>query len=286
MEKWTVLSILKVTEKFFSEKGIDTARLDAEILLGYVLSMDRVSLYLNFDRPLTDDEVNRYREVVRRRAKREPVAYIVGEKEFYGRKFRVTPDVLIPRPETETLVETAIEIIRDFENKESLHVLELGAGSGVVVISLALQFPEVQFRATDVSSRIIEIAKENAKKYEVENVVFKVSNLCGECEEGFFDIIIFNPPYVSETDYLSLQPEVHYEPEIALVAPENGFYFYRRLLQDGKKYLKEKGHLLLEIGTPEERVGVEELARKEGWGDIKFKMDLAGFPRVAVVKKK
>ncbi len=287
MEKWTVISILKVTEDFFFKKGIETPRLDAEVLLAHVLGMNRLDLYLNFDRPLTSEEVDAYREVVKRRGKREPVAYIVGYKDFYGHRFMVTPDVLIPRPETETLVEVAKREIEGFlgERGETPHVLELGTGSGCVVISLAIEFPGVEFRATDISGKILEVARKNAAALGVENVIFKESNMCGVCERGFFDFIIFNPPYIARDELSSLQPELGYEPEGALVAPEDGNYFYRRILEEGKNYLRKNGKLLLEVGTRHQRLFIERKAEEEGWNGVEFEKDLSGFPRVAVVEK-
>ena len=283
---WNVIEILKVTEEYFKKKGIDTARLDAEILLAHLLDMDRMKLYLNFDRPLTEGEVNSYRELVRRRSKREPVAYIVGCKEFYGHSFKVTPDVLIPRPETETLVDVAREEIENFieARKKFPNVLELGTGSGCIVISLALLFPEIEFRATDISEKILTIAKENAEKLGAKNIVFKESNLCGVCQKNFFDFIVFNPPYISPEEFDKLQPELKFEPKEALVAPEGGNYFYRRLLEEGKEYVREEGKLIIEVGSWTQKLYVEEKAKKEGWGEVNFKKDLSGFPRVAVIK--
>ena len=251
-----------------------------------MLGMNRMDLYLNFDRPLTDEEVDAYREVVRRRGKREPVAYIVGYKEFYGHKFIVTPDVLIPRPETETLVEVAkVEIGKFLKDEGNMpHVLELGTGSGCVILSLAIEFPEVEFRATDVSEKILAIARKNAEALGVRNVIFKESNMCGVCEKNFFDLILFNPPYISREELESLQPELRYEPEIALVAPENGNYFYRRILEEGKSYLREGGKLLLEVGTRLQRLYIERKTEEEGWRGVEVKKDLSGFPRVAVVE--
>ncbi len=286
MEKWTVFSILKVTEEFFLKKGIESAKLDSEVLLADVLGVKRLDLYLNFDRPLSEEEIDAYREVVRRRGKREPIAYILGYKEFYGHQFKVTPDVLIPRPETETLVEVAKQEIEEFlKNRgENLHVLEIGTGSGCVVISLALEFPDVEFRATDISEKILEVARENAELLGARNVIFKESNLCGVCEKNFFDFIIFNPPYIAKSELPSLQPELRYEPEVALVAPEDGNYFYRRILEEGKNYLREGGKLLLEVGTRLQRLYIEKKAEEEGWRGVRFEKDLSGFPRVAVVE--
>ncbi len=286
MEKWNVISILKVTEEYFSKKGIETPRLDAEVLLAHLLGMSRVELYLNFDRPLSEEEVNSYRELVRRRGRREPVAYITGHREFYGHDFIVTRDVLIPRPETETLVDVAKDLIKNYiEAGTPPRVLELGTGSGAVVITLALEFPEVEFRATDVKENILRVARENAEKHGVKNVEFKISNLCGACRENFFDIIIFNPPYISRDEFRNLQPELKYEPEIALIAPEGGNYFYRRILEDGKRYLRERGYLVLEIGTRKQKIYVHDLAEKEGWRNTQFFDDLSGLPRVALVEK-
>lgn len=165
--KHTVLDLVRLSTSYLAERGVETPRLDAEVLLAHVLGLDRLGLYVNFDRPLEPHEVDRYREAIRRRGRREPVAYILGEKEFMKKTFSVSPDVLIPRPETELLVETVITRINEEIASDSVSLLDVGTGSGVIAIMLALAFPQAEITACDISSQALAVACQNAARHSV-----------------------------------------------------------------------------------------------------------------------
>lgn len=249
---WTVKDILTWTIQYFQSKQIPDARLSAELLLARVLKCARIELYLQFERILTTEERSAYRELVHRRAAREPVQYILGETEFMGLPIRVTPAVLIPRPETEILVDSVIEYAR--EAARPLKMLDIGTGSGCIAIALAKMIPEAIVTAIDISEEALEIAAENARRNEVE-----VTFLAGDVFQIYrelprLDIIVSNPPYISRSDWEQLQPEVkNYEPAAALQGGDDGMDFYRRLAAIAPELLASRGVLFLETGYAQAR---------------------------------
>lgn len=256
-----LLSILKKAGEFLHEKGSPSARLDAEVLLASVLSMQRIELYANYDRPLNNQELNRYRELVARRAKLEPIAYILGHKEFYSRDFYITRDCLIPRPETELLVEKVLGYTKSF-SLEKPEILDLCTGSGVIAITLSLELENLRVLATDISQEALKVAKHNAELLKA-NVDFLESDLYPNIEQKF-DIIVSNPPYISTSEWETLEPNVKlYEPRIALDAGPDGLDFYRRIINGSEKHLKDSGALFLEIGE-DQATQVAKIAEKTG----------------------
>jgi release factor glutamine methyltransferase len=273
--------------KMLSHAGIDTARLDAEVLMGHVLGMTREQLLTAADFPLSEVNLRHYRELLRRRIEREPVAYITGRQEFWSLEFRVLPCVLIPRPETERLVETALALARELPLLHSLQVLDIGTGSGAVAVSLAKELPSAMIWATDVSQAALEIARSNA---ECNGVAARVrlfhGDLFGAIGEftGRFDLIISNPPYIRSAQIDALEPEVRrWEPRGALDGGADGLDFYRYIASQAGDYLAPNGAVAAEIGADMGNE-VSGLFTAAGYTDVTIVHDYAGRDRVIVVK--
>lgn len=242
----TVLESIQLSTEYLEKKGIESPRANAEILLAHILSCKRLELYLSFDKPLKDHEVIQYREYLRRRSTFEPLQYIIGTVEFYGMPFKVNKDVLIPRPETEILVET---IITRHNKATQLTILDIGTGSGIIPITLAKHLPESKFTAIDNSAAALKIAEENARMNNIGNITFIHSDIKTGSIKEQFDVIVSNPPYVSLTEYSTLQPEItKYEPQSAVTDHNEGYDFYKIIIQRTAEILKEKGHLYFEAG--------------------------------------
>ena len=276
----TIRHLLKVTQGWFLQRDIPSARLDAEVLLAEVLKLDRLGLYLDMDRPLTDSEVAQYREMVRRRGQFEPVAYIVGHKEFYGLDFEVTSGVLIPRPDTEHLVEIALEHL---PAESPARVIDVCTGSACVVVALASQRPHGAFWATELDAQAYSVAQRNIEKHGLTHRV--------HCEKGDLltpfkalapvDMIVGNPPYVLASAMNDLAPDVKkYEPELALVGPgSDGLGCHRRILEQAYDLVRPEGIVLLEIGY--DQGDTVQALKVSGWTFIELHFDLSGHPRVA-----
>ncbi len=272
---WTVLKVLKWTAGYLQEKGVEGARLDAELLLAEVLQLDRVGLYVNYDRPLEATELAAYRKLVGRRARREPVAYILGRSEFWSLPLAVSPEVLIPRPDTEVLVEEALQRA-DGENR----ILDVGTGSGAIAIALAHELPDAQVVAIDLSDAALAVAKENARSNSVaERISFQQGNL-RHLPSGPFELIVANPPYIPQGDLASLQPDVRdYEPHLALAGGSDGLDCYRILAAQSLQCLTAGGWMLLEVGIGQAE-DVRQLLMQEGLVDVFCRNDYAGVARV------
>jgi len=284
-ESWTVLKVLQWTTEFFGRKAIDQPRAGAEVLLAHVLGMERIQLYLNFDRPLTPDELASYREVIRRRAAREPTQYITGKQEFWSLEFEVTPAVLIPRPETELLVDRALELIRD----SSKRVLDLGTGSGAIAIALAHECPTIRVIATDKSYVALRVAGRNACRHHVDDrIAFVATDLFGgfsHCSAPF-DVIISNPPYIGEKEFPHLAPEViEYEPNAAFLGGPEGLGVIRRIIREAPTYLKGGGSLLMEIGAGQAEGLRAELNNEAFHDHVEFIRDYSGVLRIVHMRR-
>ncbi|RXS97704.1 peptide chain release factor N(5)-glutamine methyltransferase [Silvibacterium dinghuense] len=256
-----------------------TAARDAELLLLHTLKKDRVWLLMHPDAGISAEAQAAFFEKIARRAKLEPIQYITGEQEFYGFTFRVTPATLIPRPETEHLVEAALE---HGSRDSSARILDIGTGSGAIAIVLAHLLPQAEVTAVDLSPAALAIAQENAARYGVEQRIrFLESDLLTAVAGEQFDMIVSNPPYVPSTDIL--EPQVRdYEPASALYAGEDGLDIYRRLIPQAHAALKPGGWLLMEIGYGQREVLTTLLS---GWEEIGFVDDLQGIPRVAMARR-
>ena len=275
----TVLESLKLSTEYLEKKGIESARLNAELLLAEILNCKRLDLYLKFDQPLRENEVDIYREWISRRGKFEPLQYIIGRVEFYGMQFKVTRDVLIPRSETEILVEEVINFAKD---KSGLRILDIGTGSGNIPIALAKNLTNAEITSVDVSANAIEVAKENALLNNVESKVeFILSDIYHlKIETDLFDIVVSNPPYISAEEYPTLQKEiVDYEPSIALTDSNDGLNFYRTITEKSKSFLKKEGKIFFEIGK-EQFDDVEKILLKNNFLNIKITKDYQQIERV------
>ena len=247
---WCIKALLKTATDYLAEKGIENARLNAEVLLAYQLHTKRISLYLNFDQPLTEKEVSGYRDLIRRRLKREPLQYITGIQEFWSLTFSVNPHVLIPRPETEILVDQAVSLAGTLK-EAPLRVLDLGTGSGVISVSMAKAVPEALLFATDLSEGALRVARENATKH---GVLDRIQFLQGDLFELFsvqkpvFHLIASNPPYVCTHEFQDLSPEVAlHEPRLALDGGKDGMHFLEKIICQAPQFLRPGGWLLLEM---------------------------------------
>jgi len=277
-ERWTVQRVIQWTTEHFQKKGLDNPRLEAEVLLAHLLEMDRMGLYLNYDRPLKEEERTAYREMIQRRLAKEPLAYIVGSKEFWSLRFAVNPECLIPRPETEHLVEEAIRIGKGI--KPPLRILEIGQGCGAVAIALATELGEAEIVATDISAGACSLAQANAERHGVGGRIRFVLGDLFPAGEGPFGLICANPPYIPTAEVLQLAPEVRdYEPLTALDGGEDGLRFFRRIAQGASAVLVSGGWLLLEMGQGQ-APQVATILQDQGFAQIDLIPDLAGVKRV------
>jgi release factor glutamine methyltransferase len=275
----TVLDYLRRATVFFAGRGIETARLDAEVLLAAVLATGRVEVYLRFDQPLGAAEVVAYRELVRRRGAGEPVAYLTGRREFWSRDLRVTPAVLIPRPETEILVEHALGLVGD--RGRPLRVLDLGTGSGALAVVLAAELPAAQVLAIDISPAAAAVAHANVAAADLaDRATVIVADWTTPLAAGArFDLIVCNPPYVESGALAALAPEVRCEPTVALDGGPDGLAAYRTIAPAAAALLAPAGHLVLEVGLGQaDAVGT--LVRAAGLATPPAQRDLAGIERV------
>lgn len=282
-EVWTILKLLNWTKQYFASKGVENPRLDAEVLLCDVLDYSRIQLYTHFDEPLNPDELKKYKEYVVRRVKREPVAYILGKKGFMQYDFKVTKDTLVPRPETELLVENLIALNKDKGPRE---ILDLGVGSGAILVSLLGNLPEARGLGVDISAGAVEVTLENAKAIGVEDrCAVLVSDLYANVpRDEKFHVIVSNPPYIPRKDLAGLAPEVHKEPVTALDGGEDGLDFYRRILQAIWDYLLPEGMAAFEIGIGEGEA-VADLCRQAGLNQVKVCKDYGGIDRMVFAAK-
>lgn len=289
-EAWTIKQLLSWSQEYFFKKRIETARLDSEILLAHVLSLKRLDLYLQFDRMLTAAELSQFKTLLQRRCHHEPVAYLVGKKEFWSRNFFVSKDVLIPRPDTETLIQAVLDHFKAPPSESSslteqarTHGLEIGLGSGNIAITLLLELPDLTMTAVEISKAAIEIAGKNAAFHGVAN---RLQIIEGDILAGLpnfemhFDFIVTNPPYVSSSEMKRLPETVReHEPHLALEAGEDGLEFYKVIADLAKKNLEKDKFLAVEIGE-EQGKAVTKIFGSAGCSDIRVLKDYAGQDRV------
>ncbi len=277
----TVLKAVELSAEYLKKKGIDEARPNAELLLANILNCKRLDLYLQFDRPLNEKEKQIYREHLSRRANGEPLQYITGEVEFYGLTLKVNPSVLIPRPETELLVE---KIIKENKERETLKILDVGTGSGNIAIALKANLPNAEIFSIDISEKAIETAKANAELNGLaEDVTFETADIFDEsvvAELHGFDIIVSNPPYVSKEEMEDVQKEIKdYEPREAVTDSANGLKFFNRISSVAKMILNENGKIYFEVGKGESEK-VSAILNEEGFKNIETQKDFSGIPRI------
>ena len=285
---WTIGSILQWTTRFFTEKGIESPRIDAEVLLGHVLKKERIYLYVHFEEPLQLEELAAYREAIKQRVSRVPVAYIIGTREFMGLPFKVTEDTLVPRPDTEILVQAAIDRLKAVERP--VRFADIGTGTGAICLSVLKYVPEATADTVDISEAARKVAEENAASLELtERITFYTGDLLHPLAGniGSYDAILSNPPYIPDADIETLAPEVRCkEPRTALAGGPDGLAFYRRLIADSPTLLKEDGFLAVEVGIHQEKA-VAKMAEENGaFARTEIIKDYGGIERVVVAWKK
>ncbi len=286
---WTILKILQWATPYFESRDVENPRASAEILLAHALGLRRIDLYVQYDKPLEPDELAGFKALVRRRIQREPVAYIIGEREFWSMQLKVTPDVLIPRPETELLVEKALEILSETPASSPRKILEMGTGSGAIVLALAAERPDCLFFASDRSPRALAVAQENARRHQPDmKIRFFGGDWFDPLRKGgiFFDLIISNPPYIRRDEIAGLQPEVaRYEPLTALDGGPDGLDDLRHIIRAAPEWLVPGGMLLLETGS-DQRQDVIRIGEDTGaYDSIRVIRDYAGLDRVAIMRR-
>lgn len=259
----------------------ESAALDAEVLLAYVLGKQRSYLRAWPEKQLDAALLEQFERLVEKRSHGTPIAYLIGKREFWSRDFRVNDAVLIPRPETELLVELALQLIP--ENTPT-QLLDLGAGSGIIAITLAAERPALAVLGVDISAAALQVAQHNAARLEVKNVRFLHSDWFEQIPPTRFDIIVGNPPYIAAGDPHLQQGDVRFEPQSALVSADRGLQDISRIVADAKLYLKQSGYLLLEHGY-DQQDAVQSLFRQQGYSQICTHCDLAGQPRVTSAKR-
>ncbi|MCK5507025.1 MAG: peptide chain release factor N(5)-glutamine methyltransferase [Desulfobacterales bacterium] len=288
LSEWTISKLLIWTTSYFKSHNIDSPGLTSEILLAHTLSLKRIDLYLRYDQPLTGDELLLFKTYIKRRIKREPVAYIVGAREFWSMKLTVTKDVLIPRPETECLVESALSFpeLGSGPNR----ILELGTGSGAIILALASEKPEYIYFASDSSVEAVNLAFMNAKFHHLDG---KINFFAGDWLEPvkntgqLFDMIISNPPYIRTLSMPELQPEIYkYEPLAALDGGKDGLDSIKKIIFEAHAFLVQNGMLLLETGHDQKNQIKKIIDDCGKYEDVVFKKDYSGYDRIVCMRKK
>ncbi len=277
-KKQTIGVLVQLTKQYFQERGIENPRLDAEVLLCHVMNLERIDLYVRFDQPLEEQELSSYRDLVRRRSSGEPIAYLLGEKEFMGHTFKVSPAVLIPRPDTEILVEAAVNRLAEYPEPR---FLDIGVGSGAILLSVLKAIPYAKGIGVDLSPDALLIAKENATTLGVNHRAgFLLGDTLAPIGDRKVQGILSNPPYIPTRDMGTLQKEVKLEPKLALDGGLDGLNIYRKLLLDGKNYLLPGGFLMMEMGIHQAEP-VTKIALEMGWVELEPpRKDYGGVERV------
>ena len=280
----TVLEAISLSTDFLQKKGISSPRINAELLLAHVLKCKRLQLYLSFDRPLKQNELNSYRELIKRRSNFEPVQYITGNVEFHNVEFKITPAVLIPRPETEILVESIIN-----NSNDEIKILDIGCGSGIIGISLALSLRKASVYCTDISNEAINLAMENAKRH---NVISRINFLKHDIISqqidfvSELDVIVSNPPYISRNDFNSLQKEIkNFEPRYALTDESDGYTFFKSISSKAYNRLSPGGRLYFEMSEAQSFT-VKNIMKNNSFFNIKIIKDYQNIDRVIYGERK
>ncbi len=289
MNQWTIQKLLTWITDYLTKNSVDAPRLSAEMLLSHVLELTRIDLYAQFNKPVAKEHLDELHKLVKRAGQHEPVAYLVGKTEFYSLQLEVDAHCLIPRPETELLVQRAIEFLRTRQGPQ--HVCDLCTGSGCIAVAIAKNFPEAKVTATDISDAALAIAARNVEKHQLQD---RVELLCGDLFEPLvphldvtqWDLIACNPPYVSAAEYEALEKNVKdYEPQLALLAGDDGLDIYRRLTESIDRHLKPGGTLLLEIGYAQGPAVQEMLAETGLFAEVTVEKDVHNNDRVVTARQ-
>lgn len=288
-EAWTIKRLLEWTSGFLKNHGSEAPRLEAEILLAHSLGCSRIELYTRFEEEPKEDQKTTFRELVKRRSKGEPVAYLTGAREFFSLEFKVNSDVLIPRPETEHLVLETVEFVKKNKAQTEWRICDLGTGSGNIAVTLAKNIPSAQVTAIDISENALAVARKNAEKNKVaDRIEFIHSDLFAAFSGGMdpFDIIVTNPPYVTESEYQKLEPMVRdFEPQLALLGGADGCAVIKRIVETAPDHLRSGGSIFLEA-SPMIIDHVLEIFQNNGnWQEIRKIRDLSRLERFAAAKR-
>jgi release factor glutamine methyltransferase len=278
-------AVLDNAIEYLTSRDVGSPRMNAELLLMFVLDCDRAYFFAHPERELTSDEEARYIEVVNERARGVPSQYIVGHQEFWGLDFIVNPSVLIPRPETEHLIETVVELAKLHPPSASpFKIIDVGTGSGAIALALAKEFPTAEVHATDISTDALEVARANAARLRFDRVQFRQSDVLANIErDATFDFVVSNPPYVALTEEDKVQDVVKkFEPRVAVFAGTHGLDIIRRLIPQSSEALRPGGWLLMEIGYSMSEAVMQLLS---DWNEVHAVPDLQGIPRVIVARK-
>ncbi len=288
-EAFTSRRALRAATVRLSEAGVDSPGLTAEVLLRHVLGLDQSELYLRLDDPLRAEHRQGFEKLLDRRVRHEPVAYVTGKKEFWSLEFNVNGAVLIPRPETESLVELALDYAREIHSAQPIRIADIGTGSGAIAVSLAKNLPEAEIWAVDISNEALSVAEGNAIRH---HVMGRIHLLKGDLIDALgkgrapFNMIVSNPPYIRRGELASLAPEIReWEPLTALDGGEDGFEFYRRIIPSAQDYLNDGGRVLLEIGSDMAAGVVDLFARAGCYAPATVCQDYAGRDRVVAAMK-
>ena len=275
---WRIIDILKWGEDYFKTKGFESPKQEIEWLLCDLLELKRIDLYVKFEDKINDVNLNKLKSWINRRVKREPLQYITGETEFYGLKFKTTPQALIPRPETERLVEIALHNIGEDSDSK---LLEIGTGSGCISIAISNEKPSLNILSLDISKGALELAEINADLNNCKNIKFLEMDFLNDMPKGKFDILLSNPPYIPVKEIEGIMPEVkNYEPRIALTDNEDGLVFYHRIAKKVKTLIKPKGIILLEVGLGGHPQKVFSLFKEAGFNQLELIKDFNNNERI------
>jgi len=278
---WRLIDILNWGEKYFKEKYFDNPRIEIEVLLQHIIGCKKIDLYLQFENIVTPENLIILRGLIKRRVNREPIQYIIGSSEFYGRKFFVNKDVFIPRPETEKLIDVSIDFL---SKKENPIILDVGTGSGCIGITIALEIPLSSVIAIDISNSALSIAKKNADRYGLKNIQFINLDILSQDINHTADMLISNPPYISQEEIPGLMIDVKdYEPMAALTDNSDGLEFYRKFSNIIPQVIKKNGEIILEVGRGAHLERVKEIFSKAGYDNIESVRDLNKDNRVLVI---
>lgn len=310
MQNWTIQKLLNWITDYFTEKAIDAPRLSAEMLLSHVLSLTRIELYTQFDKPVDQRQLDQLHALTKRASQDEPLAYLIGKTEFYSIELNITPDCLIPRPETELLVERAIEFLRsrtarnletadaldqghlaDDAKKPAQFVCDLCTGSGCIAVAIAANFPKAKVIATDICDSALEVAATNIEKHNLNDRITLLHGdlfdpLITQLDTTKFDLIVSNPPYVSALEFDALDKNVKdYEPKIALLAGTDGLDVYRRIIEKADLFLKPDAAMILEIGYAQGAAVKELIEQTKAFSQITIEKDPHNNDRIVTATK-
>ena len=278
---WRIIDIINWGEKYLKDRSFDSPRNEIEILLLHLIGCEKIDLYLDFEKVINPEDLITLRGWIKRRVNREPIQHIIGHSEFYGRRFIVNQDVLIPRSETETVIDISIDAL---SKKNTPVIIDIGTGSGCIGITLALEIPRSKVFAIDISEAALSIAKKNAAIYNLKNIEFIKMDFLSKDIKHNVDLLVSNPPYIPQKEISSLMRDVkEYEPMIALTDNSNGLVFYQKISKIIPYVVKKNGVTILEVGRGDHHNKVKEVFSKDGYSDIETVCDLNKDIRVLMI---